>query len=35
MFIWVAVVAFISGSTELLEGSLKFTFVCRYVDNTL
>ena len=30
MYIWVALVAF----SQLLEGSLKFKFVCRYVDNT-
>ena len=34
MFILVAVVAFIFGSSQLLEGSLKFTFICWYVHNT-
>ena len=33
MFNWV-VVAFIFGSSQLLEGSLKFTFVCELVHNT-
>ena len=32
MFIWVSAVAFIFGSSQLPEGSLKFTFVCGYVD---
>ena len=34
MFIWVAVVALIFESSQLLEGSLKFAFVCWYVHNT-
>ena len=32
MFSWVAVFVFIFGSSQLLEESLKFTFVRRYVD---
>ena len=34
MFIWVAVVPVMSGSLQLLEGSLKFMFVCWYVHIT-
>ena len=32
MFLWVSVVAFMFGSSQLQEGSLKLMFVCRYVD---
>ena len=34
LFVSVAAVIFIFGSSQLLEGSLKFEFVCRDIRNT-